>query len=177
MNSILEDGDTVLRAAEEADMAFLHELRNDLELQMMLMVQPRPNSIQRVREWVARVSGDERSVFFVIASKHQALPVGFVQLVQMDMHHGTAELGICLGAQARGKGHGAAAMKMLEQFAQDVFGIRKLVLRVLARNEGALRFYFSLGFEQVGVHRDHFRQAGAFHDVVLMEKFLGSAPR
>lgn len=177
MKPILEDGDTILRAPEEADMAFLHELRNDLELQMLLMVQPRPNSIQRVREWVARVSGDERSVFFVIASRHQAVPVGFVQLVQMDMHHGTAELGICLGPQARGKGHGGSAMKLLERFARDVFGIRKLVLRVLARNEGAIRFYVGLGFDQVGVHRDHFRQAGAFHDVVLMEKFLVGEPR
>lgn len=175
MKTILEIGDTVLRAPEDADLVFLHDLRNDLKLQMLLMVQPRPNSMQRVREWVARVSGDERSAFFVVADRPSGEPCGFAQLTHIDGHHGTAELGICMSPQMRGRSHGANAMAMIEDYAWSVFGIRKIVLRVLARNERAIKFYLRLNFTEVGTHKRHFLQSGQMHDVLIMEKFIDSA--
>ena len=170
--ALLTGKHTALRPPVEADLPFLVTLRNNLRLQMLLMAQPRANSLPRVREWVARIGGDERSLFFIVAARPRARPLGYIQLTHLDPVHGTAELGICLAEAAQGRGHGREALSLLENYARDVFNLRKIVLRVFAEHAPAAAFYRKAGYKKVGVHQQHFYQSGAYHDVLVMEKFL-----
>jgi len=171
--SLLAGFKTVLRPPEETDLPFLHALRNDVELQMQLMAQPRANSLRRVRQWLDRISEDKQSVFFVVATKRQA-PMGYIQLTHMEGVHGTADLGVCLARKAQGRGHGKEALVLLENYAATVFNIRKIGLKVLAGNVGAIALYQKSGYLKIGVQYQHFYQKKMFHDVVLMEKFLSA---
>ena len=67
-------------------------------------------------------------------------------------------------------------MELLQAYAADLLGIRKLTLRVLKDNTAAVRLYRRLGYAEVGTLREQFWQAGKFCDVVLMEKFLAPEP-
>lgn len=163
---------TALRAPEAGDVRFLRALRNDVALQTQLLSLPRPNSDDRVREWIGSLARDEASLFFIIHSVAEAAPVGFIQVREMHLVHRRGVLGICLAEAVRGKGHGSAAIGMVEDYARRVFGLRKLTLQVLASNTGAVRLYEKLGYTTVGVLRGHFMNDGVFHDVTLMEKFL-----
>lgn len=170
----------VLRVPADEDAAFFARLRNDVPLQMQLMALPRPNSLRRVREWLAHANQDERRVLLVIASRRGGRALGYTQLAQIEPLHRTAELGICLAREAQGRGLGAEAMGLLEAYAAGVLGLRKLTLRVLGGNTAAVRLYRRLGYREVGTLREQFWQAGKFCDVVLMEKFLApgsSAPK
>jgi RimJ/RimL family protein N-acetyltransferase len=164
----------ILRAVEEQDIPLLHALRNDVSLQQLLLALPRPNSVVRVRAWLAAIAADERRVLFVIGSGRAGKAVGYAQLNQIESVHGTAEVGICLAPSAQGKGYGRAAMELLATYARDVLNLRKLCLCVRATNQPAVALYRRLKYTEVGCWRAHRYQAGAYHDVLLMERFLVS---
>jgi RimJ/RimL family protein N-acetyltransferase len=111
-------------------------------------------------------------VFFVIASVKDQRPLGYLQLANMDFVHGTADLGICVDEAARGTGCAAEALLLLEEYARDVFNLRKIILRVLASNSRAIAFYRKARYQKVGLHRRHFYQRQVYYDVLIMEKFL-----
>lgn len=140
----------------------------------MLMTQPRPNSMPRVRGWLDKFAASPDAILLIIAAARGGNPLGFVQLSGLDLLHGTADLGICLGASARGKGHGAEALRLIEAYAVAVFHLRKILMRVLAENTRAIALYRESGYREAGVLRAHFYQQGTFKDVVLLEKFIGT---
>jgi RimJ/RimL family protein N-acetyltransferase len=147
-------------------------LRNDIELQFLLMSIPRPNSRALVREWLNRRNTDPEAVFFVIAQCSNDQPVGFLQIVNLDRIHRRGELGICISSMHQGKGFAREAMTLIESYLLTVFCLRKLTLEVLSRNKRALEFYRKIGYLEVGIRLKHFYGGGMFHDVCVMEKFL-----
>lgn len=171
---MLTSATTALRAWTEADLPALGALRNDVALQSLLMTQPRPNAPARVREWLQARSSQEDGVFFVIADATSNEAVGFVQVQNIKLLHGTGDFGICLAPAAQGAGHAKAALPLLETYLRNTFNLRKLLLQVLADNDSALRFYERSGFVVAGRLKQHFYLDGVHHDVVIMEKMLGS---
>jgi diamine N-acetyltransferase len=166
------DGSLVtLRAPCDGDRVILGALRNDLGLQAQLMALPRANSAHRVDEWLGRMLSDPGCVFFVIADKlNQAL--GFIQVTRMDFVHGTGEFGICLAEHGRGGGRAQEAVALLTGYVREVFNLRKLTLQVLVSNQRATRFHLKSGFVPVGVLKQHFYHARAYHDVGIYEMLL-----
>src|SRR6516162_1451743 len=90
-----------LRAPREDDKNLLVGLRTDTGLQMSLLTLPRPNPTSRVDEWIARLTNDPASLFFVVADRATDKAVGYIQLTKMDFVHGHGELGICLAEENR----------------------------------------------------------------------------
>lgn len=164
---------SVLRPPIENDLPSLVALRNDLEAQFQLMAFPRANSLQKVVEWLNRNLSDEKTIFFIIADKADDQTAGFIQLKNLNFVNGTGELGICLSRQAQGKGIAEESMKMLEQYIRNVFNLRKITLQVLYSNGRAISFYERYGYEHIGILKKHHYQNTEFHDVVIMEKFIG----
>ncbi len=62
--------------------------------------------------------------------------------------------------------------EMLEDYLKRVFSLRKVMLHVIVDNEGAVRFYLRLGFDEVGRMKDHFLNNGKYRDVLIMEKIF-----
>ena len=161
-----------LRETREMDLPVLAGIRNDVALQLALMATPRPNTVERVEDWIKRRASDPAGVFFVVAFGEELQPIGFVQLVNIDAVHQHADLGICVLPEHQGGGRALEALQLLEKYASSTLGLRKIVLRVLALNSRAIAFYEKSGYRQVGVLHAHHFQAGEFHDVLLMEKLL-----
>lgn len=161
-----------LRAWKAEDLEPLCALRNDVQLQALLMAQARPNTLDRTREWLVDRSTREDGVFFVIADRGNDEVLGYVQVAAVDRFHGRGELGICLGWPAHGRGLAAEACELLEQYLRDVIGLRKLSLRVLASNARAIAFYRRHGYRDVGTLRQDHRSGDQYNDVVLMERLL-----
>lgn len=165
-----------LRGPTRGDFAFLAVLRNDPRLQRQLMLRPGAYSSSEVRAWIRRRTRDPQGAFYVVAAPDDR-PLGFVQLTQMDSINGTADFGICLGVESRGRGIAVAVLKLLELRARREFKLRKITLRVLTANRRAIAFYRKAGFREVGVWRRHHLQDGKFRDVLLMERFLATRTR
>lgn len=164
-----------LRAWQESDVPALQALRNDISLQEMLMAEPRPNSIERTRQWLSERSGRQDGLLFVIAMAEGDQVVGFVQVTEIDRCNLTAFLGIALLPSAQGMGLGAEALSLLEAYLVRVFRLRKLVLKVLASNVYAVHFYTRMKYSQAGVLSRHHASGQGYLDVLIMEKFLFDA--
>jgi ribosomal protein S18 acetylase RimI-like enzyme len=79
--------------------------------------------------------------------------------------------GLAVAPDSRGRGIASALLAAAEKHARDS-GARKLSLRVLSTNEGALRLYERLGFAREGTLREEFLINGRWVDDVLMAKQL-----
>lgn len=169
------DGEKIrLRAPLEADIRVLVGMRNDVELQTKLMSIARPNTPQRVEDWLTRRMADDHGLFFIVAERETNVCLGFIQIVNVNFFHGTGSLGIALHESCRGHGFGAEAIELCERYAQQQFRLRKVLLEVLATN-AASKLYTRLSYETVGIRRQHFYANGEYLDVILMEKLLDSA--
>lgn len=160
----------VLREWRESDLEALSRLRNDFELQALLMSRPRPNSRERVRAWLVARGAQEDAVFFVMSRGEDGDALGYVQVTGIDALNGCGDLGICLSPGAQGQGIASAACELLEAYLRTTFGLRKLTLRVLTDNARAIAFYRRAGYREVGVLQRHHRVGNDFRDVMIMER-------
>lgn len=169
------DGDTVrLRAWSEPDLPALLRWRNDVALQAQLLARARGSNEAQVREWLReRTAGT--NLFFIVADRHTDAALGYLQFTGFDPVDSRADLGICLGSEAQGRGVGSEALRLAFVYLHQTWNLRKLSLRVRSDNERAMRCYRRLGFEACGLLREHVRLEGSWCDVVLMDLFLGGA--
>jgi putative acetyltransferase len=84
---------------------------------------------------------------------------------------GVLSLGMWLLPQWRGRGGG----RMLMEAALEARPphVHKIELEVFPDNEAAIALYRSLGFEQEGVRRDHYRRLdGSLRSALLMARLF-----
>lgn len=185
-------GDRItLRSWTETDLPFFGRLRNDVALQLALLSQPRPSTTTRVRQWLENRASGNDAVFFVIAlhtpqaDRPAAIdsssvsetpqPIGFVEIRELHGLNRTGELGICLDPDHRGRGHGQAALQLIERYAREILGLRKLLLHVAATNSAAVSLYQKSGYRTAGRLEQHSFAGGSWHDVLIMEKLLNES--
>jgi RimJ/RimL family protein N-acetyltransferase len=82
---------------------------------------------------------------------------------------GTAEIGMMVAEGHRGTGVGRALMTACLEWARGRPGIHKLALQVWPHNLAARRLYRSMGFQEEGRLRRHYRRrSGQLWDAVAM---------
>jgi len=85
-----------------------------------------------------------------------------------------AHVGTYVHADFQGRGIGKRLAAATFDFAR-AHGYEKVVIYVLADNEGGLAYYRSLGFEPLGVLKRQTKIGGVYHDEVFMELHFADA--
>ena len=161
-----------LRGWREDDLDVLTEMRNDLALQAELLARPRGSAVPQVRQWLLERTADPRGLLLIVANRSDDMPLGYLQLSEVDSLDRRAEIGICLHASAQGRGAGLETLTIMKPYLRNVWSLRKLTLRVRADNTRAIACYEKAGFAKCGLLREHVNIDGALRDLVLMEHFL-----
>lgn len=100
--------------------------------------------------------------------------IGSCQLLAIHPTHRTAELQIRIGeGDARGKGYGSEATRLLLRFAFSDLDLRRVWLHVLGTNARAIRMYENCGFVREGVLRQAAHIDGNYVDVVVLGVLRG----
>lgn len=116
-------------------------------------------AVQRACPEAAQWEAEERGGRTVAVAEADGEVAGFA--VWQELPGGEAELlNLAVHPRARRRGVGRA-------LAGAMAG-RRVWLEVRASNEGAIRFYESLGFERRGLRRDYYREP--VEDAVVMER-------
>lgn len=119
--------------------------------------------------WIRTMVETGRVVQMIICEKDTDHPVGSVYVRDIDQNHHKAEYGIFIGEpQARGKGYGTAAAKLMIKYCFEELKLHRLFLRVYADNEQAIRSYEKAGFEKEAHLREDVCIDGKYRDIVLM---------
>jgi RimJ/RimL family protein N-acetyltransferase len=155
-----------VRTADDADA--LYALAADLGTWEERGPQP-PRALTRERYderfAAAQASAGTDQVFVV---EHDGSVVGQCELFDVDPLARTAEVGIALIEQARGRGLGTDALRVLVEFAFTRLNLRRVHLSTLADNAGALASYRKVGFVEEGRRRESAWVRGRYVDEVVM---------
>jgi phosphinothricin acetyltransferase len=86
-------------------------------------------------------------------------------------YQGVGEFSVYVRRSHRGRGVGGVAMAALIDAAR-ADGLWKLMSRIFPENRASLGLMASLGFEEIGVHRNHGKLDGAWKDCVIVERLI-----
>lgn len=159
-----------LSSFEEENIYVLHKLLNEYSNQVLVGGTPTPKTLLEVKTWLLNKTNTSNVCFFSV--NYENICQGYIQLVDIDYLNGVATMGINLLSESRGKGIGKQALVLLHNYARDILLLRKIILRVYARNSNAINLYKQLDYEVVGTLHQHIRLVDGYDDVKLMEKFL-----
>ena len=144
--------------------------RNDFGTAKTMDKLARPITLEERSAWYEKAIVDSRSVQFTIYERSGLRPIGLANLHDLDLQHGTAELGIIIGeSDARGKGYGTETTRLLLDYAFTAIGLHNVMLRVYAFNLSGIRAYEKAGFREIGRRHESHTLAGQRWDEVLME--------
>ncbi len=148
------------------------------------LARSRPTTSEQEEAVYDAVVKDERFAVFTIyeratlpslpssgqASGQAWRAIGTTYLADIDHRNRSAEFGIAIGeADARGKGYGTEAARLVLDYAFTALGLHNVMLRVYAYNRAGLRAYEKAGFKEVGRRRQCRWTNGRLWDDVYMD--------
>ncbi len=160
-------GAPAIRAAAATDAAAIARIYNEGIEDRVATFETEPRTADDIVAWfeapypvVVALEGGE-VVAFAVASMYRP----------RACYRDIGEFSVYVARAARGRGHGARAMRALFVAARAA-GLRKLVSRVFVENEPSRRLLRRLGFREVGVYVRHGHLDGRWRDVVVVERLL-----
>lgn len=143
---------------------------NDFAMTSNLAMLPAPMTYDQESAWYERAISDEENPTFAIYERSSWRPIGNCGLIGVNRLHRRAEVGIAIGEpDARGRGYGTEAMRLLLDYAFTVLDLRNVMLRVYEYNEAGRRSYDKVGFTEIGRRRESRWHTGRFWDEIYMD--------
>lgn len=157
------------RAIERDDIARLHAINNDVEVELLGGGDPPyPQSLANAyADFDRRAAEGRGSGNFALVADGQL--IGHGGLYRRDEIAHTAEMGIVIGERAYwGRGYGREAVRLLISYGFNLLNLRRIYLTVNGRNERAIRAYRAVGFVEEGRLRQHVWSNGDYDDLIYM---------
>jgi RimJ/RimL family protein N-acetyltransferase len=159
---------TRLRAIERSDIPLFVRWFNDPEVLRYLELFL-PMSRAAEEQWFEARLEDDSSHVFVIETLEDGVPIGNLDLHDIDGLSGSAGCGVCIGERSYwGQGYGADALGALLRFGFEELNLQRISLQVFDFNERAIRCYEKVGFRHEGRLRQARFVEGRYVDEVIM---------
>lgn len=171
---ILNDGVYILRAPEPDDLQHLYKMENDTELWEISNNQV-PYSRYQLNKYISESAHDiytDRQVRFIIERMEDGEVMGCIDLTDINISNGRAEVGIAVFPEYRNNGVGSAALEILCSYAERVLGLRQLFGFVPANNLPSLNLFINSGFQKTGQLKEWIRSYDRYCDVVVVQKIF-----
>ena len=164
-----------LRALRIADLKFLNEWRNNLENKVLTQSYRLPVTTTLDEEWLKLKMSNNRAneVFFIIENIETEIPIGLIELTDIDYISGRAVWGLLIGDKSmRGRGLGSEALLLLFDYAFNILNLRKLNAYCLDFNAKLLNVLKKIGnVKTEGTLKEHYFLNGSYHDVIITSIF------
>ena len=168
---IMEDGRVYLRLMTREDTENIIKWRNSDEVRNQFIYQ-KLFTKESHENWIKTMVETGKVVQMIIVLNEGDRPIGSVYVRDIDMEHKKAEYGIFIGeTDCYGKGYGTEAAELMCEYAFAYLGLHKLMLRVYAENERAIKSYEKAGFVKEAYLKDDVFVQGKYRDIVLMAMF------
>lgn len=180
MSKIYEENGVFLRPMTEEDTDLIVRWRNSDGVRKNFVYRELFTK-QSHERWIETMVKTGRVVQMIICERldpdgrtQEGNPVGSVFIRDIDHTHHKGEYGIFIGEEnARGRGIGTVAAKLMIRYAFEELGLHKLFLRVFADNAAALCSYEKAGFLREAYLKDDVCIEGVYQDMILMAVING----
>ncbi len=143
---------------------------NDFGTTRTLSIQNRPMTLEEETAWFEGHVSKSGEYAFTIYERSSGVPIGNCDLIKVDFRNRRGEVGLMIGEpEARGKGYGTEAMKLLLDFAFTALGLNSVMLQYYEFNPAARRCYEKAGFRESGRWRQSLWSGGRFWDQIFMD--------
>ena len=149
------------------DAAIYVKWLNDPTVSENIGMDTKITTLESEKEWLKE---NQNKYNFAIVLKENDKLIGNISLIEVDLIHRNAVLGIFIGDDSnRGKGYGKEAIKLLLEYGFNNLNLNNIMLSVYSFNKRAIKVYESLGFKKFGTrHKSHYFK-GKFYDEIQME--------
>jgi RimJ/RimL family protein N-acetyltransferase len=164
----LADGDVRLRPWERKDVPAITAACQDPEIPRWTVV-PYHYTERHARDFVSATGEDlaaGRELALAIVDAEDSV-LGALGMSNFDWRDLKAEIGYWMAPEARRRGVGARATRLLAVWAVTALGLERLELLANPRNEGSQRLAERAGFTREGVLRRYRRRHGVREDLVM----------
>lgn len=167
----MEDGRIYLRLMTKDDTDNIIRWRNRDEVRNQFIYQ-KLFTRESHENWIKTMVETGKVVQMIIVRSDDDRAIGSVYVRDIDIEHKKAEYGIFIGEpDCLGKGYGTEAAELMAEYAFEYLGLHKLMLRVYADNERAIKSYEKAGFVKEAYLKDDVYIQGKYRDIVLMAMF------
>ena len=160
-----------LRALEREDLKVLHEIQNDEEV--MSWSRSRPDHMVSMealgKEYEEELKGENAlRRTFVIVHKKSGKIAGWASLSWWRQFHSTADFGIAMKSEFRGKGIGTEVLGLLTRLAFGQYNMHKVELFTRPDNLAMINAAKKNGFRVEGRFKETLYFDGKYHDGLRM---------
>ncbi len=135
-----------LRKIEPSDLPFLYQWENDAAV-WADGNNHNPLSQHDLREYIASSTGDiYRDGQLRLMIEEDGATLGCIDLFDLDARNRKAALGMYVAPEARGKGVGKEALRLLEQYAFGHLDLRLLYAVIATQNKTCSALYSKAGY-------------------------------
>ena len=126
-------------------------------------------TVEGQHDWIENRVNTGQVFQFIIVERENDRSIGSVFIRDIDLIHKKGEYGIFIGEDdARGRGYGTEAARLILEYAFNVVGLHRIYLRVFSDNTAAIESYKKVGFQMEGIFRDDVYVRGKFQDITWM---------
>ncbi|HZV93527.1 MAG TPA: GNAT family N-acetyltransferase [Caldimonas sp.] len=166
-----------IRRAVPGDAAAFARIMGDPLVYPALLQMPHPSE-EGWRSRLAEFGAPGKSDFMIVAERDGEV-VGNAGLhpagIQIRRRH-VGAIGICVAADAQGKGVGKALMQALCDYADGWMNLLRIELIVFADNAPAIALYRKFGFRIEGRHLGYAMRDGRYADALSMARLHPRPP-
>lgn len=168
-----EDGEIYIRPMTYEDIDDIVRWRNSDEVKKFFIYRGTFTHENQV-EWMKNHVETGEVAQMIICSKSSMnngtdRKLGCVYIRDIDLKNKKGEYGVFIGEDdARGRGIGTKAAKLMLKFGFEELGLHRVYLRVLEGNERAVRSYEQAGFSKEGFLKDDVFVDGEYLSVTWM---------
>lgn len=164
----MEDGRIYLRLMTAEDTENIIKWRNSDVVRKQFIYQ-KEFTVESHENWIKTMIETGKAAQMMIVLNEGDRAIGSVYVRDIDLENKKAEYGIFIGeTDCLGKGYGTEAAELMIEYAFEFLGIHKLMLRVYAENERAIKSYEKAGFKKEAYLKDDVYVQEKFRDIVLM---------
>src|SRR6202140_106280 len=164
-----------IRQAQEDDAAPLCEIFNEAVQDQLETFDSEPRVVDDLRMLIAAAEQDPKHPILVAELRNWI--AGWVALAPYDNRIALDDIGevsIYVRRAFRSYGVGRQLMCAVQESAGKL-GYRKLIGRILVKNQDGLNLCRATGWRDVGRHSAHTHLNGGLHDVMLVEYLIPSS--
>ncbi|EKV02155.1 sortase-like acyltransferase [Leptolyngbya sp. PCC 7375] len=175
MSKIIQVDTVVLniRPVQPQDYAAIASIYNEAIAHGGITMDGQPQTVQDIQAIVQKMHPREA---LIVADAGSSI-IGWSIIKRYSDRIGyqfCCETSTYLSFSATGKGYGSELQKALMAKVKD-YGYHHIVAKILAANQGSIRFHQRFGFDIVGIQKEIGFMNDTWHDVVIMQCILSSS--
>lgn len=164
----------ILRPLEKEDVNLLLTWENNTENWRYSSTEA-PYSLFQMQTYVENANNVRvnQQVRFIITLPSSNVPVGTIDLYEIDFKHQRAGVGILIAESAhRNKGYAWEALVLIETYAKQQLNLLQLFCEIKANNNPSIQLFESQQYIKTGIKKKWYKERFSHIDAYFYQKFL-----